>query len=116
MFFSVFTSNFAFQINSQMKRTVSIIGAGIGGLTTALALKQNGQQAIIYEGVPEIKPVGAGIILANNAMQVFQKLGLQEKIEKAGNKISCMKITDPQLNNISVVDLSAYEKNIASKM
>lgn len=88
----------------------AIIGAGIGGLTTALALKQNGQQAIIYEGVPEIKPVGAGIILANNAMQVFQKLGLQEKIEKAGNKISCMKITDPQLNNISVVDLSAYEK------
>lgn len=88
----------------------AIIGAGIGGLTTALALKQNGQQAIIYEGVPEIKPVGAGIILANNAMQVFKKLGLQEKIEKAGNKISCMKITDPQLNNISVVDLSAYEK------
>jgi 2-polyprenyl-6-methoxyphenol hydroxylase-like FAD-dependent oxidoreductase len=93
-----------------MTETVNIIGAGIGGLTTALTLKQRGLNVNIFESSAEIKPVGAGIIIANNAMQVFQKMGIQDKIEKAGNKISYMKITDAQLNSISVVDLTAYEK------
>ncbi len=93
-----------------MKETINIIGAGIGGLTTALTLKKRGLNVNIFESTERIKPVGAGIILANNAMQVFQKLGLQDKIEKAGNRISLMKITDPQLNPLSVVDLSEYEQ------
>jgi 2-polyprenyl-6-methoxyphenol hydroxylase-like FAD-dependent oxidoreductase len=93
-----------------MIETVNIIGAGIGGLTTALTLKQKGLNVNIFEGSAEIKPVGAGIIIANNAMQVFQKLGIHQKIEQAGNKISYMKITDTQLNNISVIDLSEYER------
>lgn len=93
-----------------MTKTISIIGAGIGGLTTALTLKQRGLNVNIYESSPEIKPVGAGIILANNAMQVFKKLGLQDQIEKAGNRISRMKITDDQLKPLSIVDLSEYEE------
>lgn len=93
-----------------MAETVNIIGAGIGGLTTALTLKQKGLNINIFESSAEIKPVGAGIILANNAMQVFQKLGIQDQIEKAGNKISYMKITDNQLKDISIVDLTEYEK------
>ena len=93
-----------------MTETVHIIGAGIGGLTTALTLKQRGLKVEIFESAGEIKPVGAGIILASNAMQVFQKLGIQEKIESAGNRISSMNITDEKLNTISVTDLTGYEK------
>ncbi len=93
-----------------MTETVNIIGAGIGGLTMALTLKQKKVAVTIYESSAEIKPVGAGIILANNAMQVFKKLGIQDKIEKAGNIISFIKITDDQLKPLSVVDLSAYEQ------
>lgn len=93
-----------------MAETIDIIGAGIGGLTTALTLKQKGFNVNVYESSAEIKPVGAGIILANNAMQVFKKLGLQEKIESVGNKISFMKITDNQLNPLSVTNLSDYEQ------
>jgi len=93
-----------------MTETINIIGAGIGGLTTALILKQRGLNVNIFESSAEIKPVGAGIILANNAMQVFQKLGIQAKIENAGNEISFMKITDSQLKSLSVVSLSEYEQ------
>ena len=82
----------------------AIIGAGIGGLTTALTLQQRNINVAIYEGAPAIKPVGAGIIMANNAMQVFQQLGIQSAIEKAGNKISRLRITDPQLRDLSVID------------
>ena len=57
--------------------TIDIIGAGIGGLTTAIALQQKGFKLRIFEQAEEIKPIGAGIILASNAMQVFEKLGLK---------------------------------------
>ena len=60
-----------------MTETVDILGAGIGGLTTALMLKQKGLNVNIFESSAEIKPVGAGIILANNTMQVLRKLGHQ---------------------------------------
>ena len=93
-----------------MNKSVTIIGAGIGGLTTALTLKQKGIEVKIFEASAAIKPVGAGIILANNAMQVFHKLGIGEKIEKAGNQISYVNITDEQLQIISNTDLSEYEK------
>ncbi len=93
-----------------MEKSISVIGAGIGGLTTALTFQQRGLDVKVFEASSVIKPVGAGIVLANNAMQVFQQLGLQTQIAAAGNRISCMKITDTQLRALSVVDLSRYER------
>lgn len=94
---------------------IDIIGAGIGGLTTAIALEQKGIQTRIFEQAESIKPVGAGIILANNAMQVFEKLGLRKEIEKYGNPISSMKITKTNLELLSKVDLSYFEKQYKVK-
>lgn len=88
---------------------IAIIGGGIGGLTTALALQKNNLNVTVYESAPEIKPVGTGIIMANNAMQVFDKLGIRHKIENAGHKISTIKITDPQLKTLSDVQLNKFE-------
>ena len=91
-----------------MKR-IAIIGAGIGGLTAALAFKQKGFNVTVYESAAEIKPVGAGIGIANNAMQIFKKLGIHKKIENAGVKVSSMNITDHKLQSLSVMDLKGFE-------
>lgn len=93
-----------------MSEKITIIGAGIGGLTAALYLKKNGMDVQVYEGASEIKPVGAGILIANNAMQVYQQLGIHNQIAAAGNKISYMNISDVQLRPISEVNLTPYEK------
>jgi 2-polyprenyl-6-methoxyphenol hydroxylase-like FAD-dependent oxidoreductase len=93
-----------------MKEMIHIIGAGIGGLTTALTLKQIGYKVRLYESATAIKPVGAGIVLASNAMQVFQKLGLQGALENAGHKIHEMYLTDEQINPLSIADLTYFEQ------
>ncbi|MCW5518115.1 FAD-dependent monooxygenase [Muriicola sp. Z0-33] len=88
---------------------IDIIGAGICGLTTAIALKEKGFDVQVFEQAKEIKPVGAGIIIANNAMQVFEKFGLKNIIAKNGNPISCVKISKPNLDEISKINLEYFE-------
>lgn len=89
---------------------VAIVGAGIGGLTTGLILRQKGFQVQIYESADQIRPVGAGIAMANNAMQIFETLGLAEKIANAGHRISKMRITDSSLKDLSVANLKNFER------
>lgn len=94
--------------------TISIIGAGIGGLTLGNILKQHGYDFTIYESAPEIRPVGAGIMMAVNAMQVFDKLGLKEKIENAGNKIHRITLSNESLKPFSKTEILELEKQYNS--
>lgn len=88
---------------------ITLVGGGIAGLSSAIALKQKGFQVTVFESAHEIKPVGSGIIIANNAMQVFRKLGIEKKIEEVGHKVSEMLIADEKLNPLSRMDLTKYE-------
>ncbi|WP_126650674.1 FAD-dependent monooxygenase [Chryseobacterium aureum] len=94
--------------------SISIIGAGIGGLTLGNVLREHHYDFTIYESAPEIKPVGAGIMMAVNAMQVFDRLGLKEKIENAGNKIHRIVISDESLRPISKTEILALENQYNS--
>mgnify|MGYP001613652317 CR=1 FL=1 len=60
---------------------VLVIGAGIGGLTAAVALTRKGHEVRVYERAPEVRPVGAGIMLASNATRVLDALGLAARGE-----------------------------------
>ena len=60
--------------------TVAIIGAGIGGLTAALALLQLGLDVDVYEQSTDLKEVGAGIQISSNGTRVLDALGLQEAL------------------------------------
>lgn len=77
-----------------------IIGAGIAGLTAALALRQRGIEAVVYEAAPQILPLGAGIWMAPNAMQVFGRLGLAGQVDAAGVPLATIEITDGQLRPV----------------
>jgi len=63
-------------------RPVLIVGGGIGGLTTALALAAHGVRAHVLEKASEFGEIGAGLQLAPNAMHVLDRLGLLPEIAK----------------------------------
>ena len=67
-----------------MTKPVLIVGAGIGGLTTALCLHAHGHPVRIYESVSSIKPLGVGINLLPHAIQVLQGLGLLDELLSSG--------------------------------
>ncbi len=60
---------------------ISIVGAGIGGLVAALALKKRGHKPIIYEKSESLSELGAGIQLSPNANKVLEYLGVMEELQ-----------------------------------
>jgi salicylate hydroxylase len=60
---------------------VAIAGAGIGGLTAALALQRAGQQVRVYEQAPRLAQVGAGLSLAPSAAHALRHLGLGDVLD-----------------------------------
>ena len=62
------------------KINVGIVGGGIGGIATAVALQQAGIDAVVYERASEHREFGAGMMLWPNATRVLRGFGLLEDI------------------------------------
>ncbi|KAJ7611803.1 hypothetical protein FB45DRAFT_941054, partial [Roridomyces roridus] len=58
---------------------VSIVGAGIGGLTAAIALKKNGHIIQVFEATEDKQEIGAGLGLQTNALRVLEHLGVRKE-------------------------------------
>jgi salicylate hydroxylase len=69
-------------------RKVAIIGAGLGGLTVALALRKQGIEAQVYEKARELRPVGAGLTLFPNGLNSLRAIdaGIVESLKSAGSQ------------------------------
>ena len=65
---------------------IAIIGGGIGGLTLALALRQRGLAATVYEQAAELAEIGAAVALSANATRELARLGLLEQTEAASRE------------------------------
>lgn len=63
---------------------VLIAGAGIAGLTTALALHAVGIEAQVVDSATELKPLGVGINLLPHAVRELTELGLGPALEATG--------------------------------
>lgn len=63
-----------------LSRTIVVAGAGIGGLTAALALAGRGFRVVVLEKAERLEEVGAGLQLSPNASRVLVDLGLAERL------------------------------------
>ena len=73
-----------------------VIGAGIGGLSAAVALKKAGIACEVFEAVKEIKPVGAAISIWPNGVKCMNHLGMGEIMETYGGPMRFMAYQDYQ--------------------
>ena len=60
---------------------IGIAGAGIGGLSAAIALARHGLAVRVYERVTQLREAGAGIQLGPNAFRMFERLGVQHPMQ-----------------------------------
>lgn len=71
-----------------------IIGAGMGGMSAALALEQAGITTQVFEAVKVIRPVGAAISLWPNGIKCLNLLGLHDAIQRLGGTMQHMAYRD----------------------
>ncbi|MDB9526913.1 FAD-dependent urate hydroxylase HpxO [Oscillatoria sp. CS-180] len=85
-----------------------VIGAGMAGLATAIALRQAGYEVDVYEKTSKIRPAGAGISLWSNGIKVLNRLGLGEAVAAIGGQMNRMEYRthkDDLLNDIDLIPL-----------
>jgi salicylate hydroxylase len=71
---------------------VLVVGAGIGGLTAALAALKRGFDVEVYEQAPELREVGAGLQLSANGTRVFYELGVGEALKAHSSEAASKEI------------------------
>jgi 2-polyprenyl-6-methoxyphenol hydroxylase-like FAD-dependent oxidoreductase len=67
-------------MGSRRKKSIGIIGGGIGGVAAAVALHQVGFDVSIYDREERLREAGAGMMLWPNATRVLRGLGVLEKV------------------------------------
>jgi len=93
-----------------MKQSGIIIGGGIGGLTTAIALNQLGIKATVYERADVLQEVGAGLVLSPNALFVLDRLGLTNALNQIGWPFSNGLITDSNGRVVMELNMLSFAK------
>lgn len=86
-----------------------IVGAGIGGLTAAIALGRAGWSAVVVERASKLQELGAGVALGVNAMVALGRLGLAEAVLAVGAPIERGEIRTPRgdvLSEVALADLA----------
>ena len=87
---------------------VIIIGAGIGGLTTAIALQQAGISFTLYEKSEGLRASGAGISLWPNATRILKKFGVLDSLLAQGQLIERTQIQSDQGRALTQLDLRPF--------
>ncbi len=67
-----------------MQTPILVVGGGIGGLASALALQRLGLECCVFEQSPQIRELGVGINTLPHAIAVLADLGLLERLDAVG--------------------------------
>ncbi|WP_348823451.1 FAD-dependent monooxygenase [Flavobacterium aestuarii] len=97
------------------KTNIVILGAGVGGLTTAIALRQKGFENIaIFEQRETATTIGAGIVLWANASKILDKLDLLTEVQKIGGQIKQMERWTDKEEFLGSINVSTIDTTIGS--
>jgi salicylate hydroxylase len=76
----------------------AIVGGGIGGIATAVAMRRAGIDVQVYEQAQQLTEVGAGVSLAPNGLRMLDRLGAGEGIRRLGarHRSTQLRLSDGQ--------------------
>ncbi|KAG9561431.1 salicylate hydroxylase, partial [Aureobasidium melanogenum] len=77
-----------------MSTEISIIGAGIAGLTLAISLHTQGIPCAIYETRPEPQNIGGAVMLSPNSLKLFDNMGIYEDLRRLGYSFDTLYFRD----------------------
>lgn len=97
-----------------MDRTAIVAGAGLGGLTTAVALRRCGWDVTVLERSPEPRTTGAGIVLLANALNALDETGAGEAVRALGGVIHPGSLQDERGRPLVTVDPALIEKRLGT--
>ncbi|CAL9189577.1 unnamed protein product [Musa hybrid cultivar] len=89
---------------------VVIVGAGIAGLATAVALKIVGLQTLVLERSPELRATGAAIGLSSNAWRALEVLGVAHKLLPSCPTVPKTIVTDLPTGSIQAVPFTRSQR------
>lgn len=89
-------------------RPVAVIGAGIAGLTAALALAQRGAAVTVHERAGSFREVGAGLQISPNAGRVLDALGLGRDFAAISLRTERTELRDDSGRSVATLDLSRH--------
>lgn len=84
--------------------TAVVVGAGIGGLTAAIALVRAGVEVRLLERAEELHPVGAGLTLQPNAIRALGSLDLADPVIEAGRQLQIAEVRTAADRRLSGLD------------
>jgi 2-polyprenyl-6-methoxyphenol hydroxylase-like FAD-dependent oxidoreductase len=83
---------------------VAVIGAGIGGLASAIALSRRGANVRIFERSSCLLEAGAGIWIPPNGMRVLASLGIADEVKRAGMEIASAEVLDSRAGRLQTTE------------
>lgn len=90
--------------------SIGILGGGIGGLSTTIALKQEGFDVTIYERFSKPSEIGAGIVCWPNASFVLDQLGVLDNVVQVSGSINYMNRYDHAGEPIGSLDINELNR------
>ena len=83
-----------------------VVGGGIGGLAAAIALARDGHEVTVLEKAERFAPIGAGIVLAPNALSVLSSLGVD--LSARGHVLAFMEVVDAHGTLLQRIDTTRF--------
>lgn len=91
--------------SSLAARPITVIGAGVAGLTAALALAQRGATVTVHERAGALREVGAGLQISPNAWRVLDALGLGAAFAGISLRMDRTEMRDSAGRGVATLDL-----------
>lgn len=100
---------------------ISIIGGGIGGLATAIALLKHGFNVQVYERTQALQPIGAGLTLTPNGLNSLDVIqpGIVESLKQAGSQLHTLTLkrsTGETIVSTPLAVMQQYEQQYGQPM